>query len=159
MKPGPDAIKLIQYFEQCRLTAYQDVKGVWTIGWGSTGPDVRRGVSWSQTQCDARFSTDFNAFSVGVSKLIGSHPTTQGQFDGLVSFAYNCGLGNLSSSTLLKMHLAGNYKGAAGEFVKWDHADGKEVRGLKVRRMTEAAVYNGPVDVAKTAQQILRSLM
>ena len=161
MTPGQDAVKLVRYFEGCKLTAYPDpVSGgdPWTIGWGSTGPDIRHGVVWSQAQCDARLVQDLAKFGAKVAGLIGSATTSQNQFDAMVDFAYNLGLGNFHSSTLLKLHIAGNYAAAAQEFVKWDKAGGHEVKGLKIRRMTEAKLYAGPVDIAKAAQQIATSL-
>lgn len=102
MTPSQDAINLCHYFEGCKLTAYRDAVGVWTIGWGTTGPDIRQGLVWSQAQCDARFVQDLNKFAVGVVKLLDGAPTTQKQFDAMVSFAYNLGLGNFGGSTLLK---------------------------------------------------------
>ena len=101
----------------------------WTIGWGSTGPDIKKGVVWTQQQCDDRFASHLDEFAQKVSKLLGSTPTTQHQFDAMVSFAYNVGVGNLSASTLLKKHKAGDYKGAAAEFARWNKAAGKVLPG------------------------------
>jgi len=163
MKASPQAAKLVQTFEGCKLIAYPDPASggdPWTIGWGSTGPDIRRGLSWSQGQCDARLKVDLSAFSDKISVLIGNAPTSQHQFDALVSFAYNLGAGNLKTSTLLTLHRAGKFDDAANEFVKWDKAAGKEMKGLKIRRLTEAEVYKADgVDVQKMAQQIARGLV
>jgi GH24 family phage-related lysozyme (muramidase) len=158
MSPSDDAIKLCQYFEGCKLEAYLCSAGVWTIGWGSTGKDIRRGLVWSQAQCDARFVRDLNTFAVGVDNLLKGSVTSQKQFDALVSFAYNCGLGNLASSTLLKKHKAGDFAGAQAEFQRWNKGGGKELKGLTIRRKTEAKIYGGASDVAKLAQEIARGM-
>ena len=151
MDPSPAGSSLIQEFEGCArkrsdgsYDAYPDPGtggDPWTIGWGTTGPDVRPGVTWTQQQCDDRFAQDLDKFAQGVAAAIGGAPTTQHQFDAMVSFAYNLGIGNLESSTLLRLHKAGNYAGAAAEFGKWDKAAGKVLPGLVRRRAAEAALY------------------
>jgi lysozyme len=154
MTPGPDCIKLVQQFEGCakkgpdgRFGAYPDPAtggDPWTIGWGSTGADIKKGVVWTQQQCDDRFVAHLNEFGASVARLIGNARTTQSQFDAMVSFAYNLGAGNLSASTLLKKHKAGDFKGAAAEFAKWNKANKKVMAGLTRRRAAEAALYLKP---------------
>jgi GH24 family phage-related lysozyme (muramidase) len=154
MTPGPDCIKLVQEFEGCAkkradgtIEAYPDPASggdPWTIGWGSTGPDIRKGIVWTQKQCDDRFTEHLGQFADKVSKILDDTPTTQHQFDAMVSFAYNLGPGNLSASTLLKKHKAGDFKGAATEFAKWNKAGGKVMAGLTRRRAAEAALYATP---------------
>lgn len=151
LEPGPDCTKLIQAFEGChkkrsdgRFDAYPDPGSggdPWTIGWGATGPDVRKGVVWTQEQCDDRFTAHVAQFAAGVRRLLGNAATTQHQFDALVSFAYNVGEGNLGSSTLLKLHKAGDYSGAAAQFARWNKAAGWVLPGLTRRRAAEAALY------------------
>ncbi|MBC8032306.1 MAG: lysozyme [Pyrinomonadaceae bacterium] len=151
MVPSSACIKLVQEFEGCEkkrgdgsFNAYPDPGSggdPWTIGWGTTGPDVKPGVTWTQQQCDDRFSQDLNKFAEGVANIIGDAATTQPQFDAMVSFAYNLGQGNLTKSTLLKKHKAGDYAGAANEFGKWNKAAGKVMKGLTRRRAAEAALY------------------
>ena len=151
MTPGPDCTKIVQEFEGCAkkqsdgsFMAYPDPGSggdPWTIGWGSTGSDIKKGVVWTQKQCDDRFTEHLAEFAGQVSKLLGSTPTTQSQFDAMVSFAYNVGVGNLSASTLLKKHKAKDYKGAAAEFARWNKAAGKVMAGLTRRRTAEAALY------------------
>lgn len=134
---------LIKEFEDCKLTAYPDPATggePWTIGYGHTG-GVKKGDVWTQAQADAAIIEDVDKFSDGVSALIGAAPTTQGQYDALVSFAYNVGLGNLKKSTLLRMHKDGDYSGAVGQFARWANANGKPMAGLKRRREAEAALY------------------
>jgi GH24 family phage-related lysozyme (muramidase) len=152
MQPSQACTKLIQQFEGCAkkqpngsFCAYPDPGSggdPWTIGWGSTGPDIKKGVVWTQKQCDDRFAEHLGQFADKVSKILGSTRTTQNQFDAMVSFAYNVGPANLSASTLLKKHKAGDYKGAAAEFAKWNKAAGKVLPGLTRRRAAEAALYS-----------------
>jgi GH24 family phage-related lysozyme (muramidase) len=102
------------------------------------------GLIWTQAQCDTRFDVDSAKFAAQVAKLIGKAPTTQHQFDAIVCLTYNIGLGNLAASTLLKKHLAGDPKGAAAEFGKWNKANHKVLQGLVTRRAAEAALYATP---------------
>jgi GH24 family phage-related lysozyme (muramidase) len=151
MDPSSDCIKLVQSFEGCEkkhgdgtFDAYPDPGtggDPWTIGWGTTGPDVKKGVNWTQQQCDDRFTQDLTKFAQSVAKLIGAAATTQHQFDAMVSFAYNVGIGNLTKSSLLKLHKAGDFAGAANEFAKWNKANHKVMKGLTRRRAAEEALY------------------
>ncbi len=153
MKPSDNCAKLVQQFEGCArkradgsFEAYPDPGSggdPWTIGWGSTGSDIKKGTVWTQKQCDDRFNAHLDEFAAGVSKAIGDAPTTQSQFDAMVSFAYNVGLANLNASTLLKKHKARDYAGAAAEFARWNKAAGKVLAGLTRRRGAEAALYKG----------------
>lgn len=99
---------------------------------------------WTQAQCDARLEANLTSFSAQLSALLGTAPTTQNQFDALVDFAYNLGIENLESSTLLRLHKQGDYAGAAAQFPLWDHADGKVLPGLQKRRAAEQALYEKP---------------
>jgi lysozyme len=151
MQPSQACINLIQEFEGCAkrqpdgsFVAYPDPGtggDPWTIGWGSTGPDIRKGVVWTQKQCDDRFIEHLGQFAQKVNNLLGNSATTQHQFDAMVSFAYNVGPANLSSSTLLRKHKAGDFAGAAAEFARWNKAAGKVLPGLTRRRTAEAALY------------------
>lgn len=149
---GERGVALIKQFEGCakrrpdgRFDAYPDPGtggDPWTIGWGSTGADIRPGTVWTQAQCDARLAEHLAAFSGKVAALLAGAATTQPQFDALVSFAYNVGPANLASSTLLKKHKAGDHAGAAAEFAKWNKAAGKVLPGLVKRRAAEALLYS-----------------
>ncbi len=159
MVPGDDCTHLIKTFEGCAkkrpdgtFEAYPDPAtggDPWTIGWGSTGPAIKKGTVWTQEECDERFNEHVREFSEAVAKAIGSAPTSQKQFDALVCFAYNVGLGNFKSSTLLKKHKAGDYAGAAKEFARWNKAAKKVLPGLTRRRAAEAALYasSAPAEV------------
>ena len=151
MNVGPDGIKLVQSFEGCEkkqpggsFAAYPDPGtggAPWTIGWGTTGPDIKKGLVWTQKQCDDRFAKDLADFARQVDETIGGAATTQHQFDAMVSLAYNIGLGNFSKSTLLRKHKAGDPAGAAAQFAVWNKAAGKVMAGLTRRRAAEAALY------------------
>jgi len=144
MTPSPRIVAFIRDYEKCKLKAYMPTPNDRpTLGWGSTGPDIKLGMVWTQAIADARFSHDLDRFSTGVSGAIGRAPTTQGQFDALVSFAYNCGLAALNSSTLLKLHKAGEHDAAAGQFGRWSKQAGVTLKGLVKRRAAEAAIYRG----------------
>lgn len=150
---GDAGMKLIKEFEGCHKSigngsfqAYPDPGSTdgrpWTIGWGSTGPDVKPGTVWTQSQCDARFKQDMRRYTDAVSKAIGTAKTTQNQFDALVSFHYNTGA--IASATLTKKHKAGDYAGAQAEFARWNKNAGRVMRGLTRRRAAEAALYAKP---------------
>jgi GH24 family phage-related lysozyme (muramidase) len=141
------AIDLIHSFESFKANAYPDPgskNGLpVTIGWGSTsdlnGRPIKLGTVWTREQADAKFAQDIEKFADGVREVAG--PSTRGQIDAMVSFAYNVGLAAFKSSTLLKKHLAGDYAGAKSEFGKWVFNDGARMRGLERRRKAEAEMY------------------
>src|SRR5687768_9679628 len=131
---GDKGFALIKSFEGCEkdrpdgsFEAYPDPGSVdgrpWTIGWGSTGADVKPGTVWSQQQCDDRFKQDLQRYADAVSRAIGNAPTTQNQFDALVSFHYNTGA--IATATLTKKHKAGDFAGARAEFARWVKNDGR----------------------------------
>lgn len=142
---SPKGIALMHKLEGSKLVAYPDPGSKdgnpWTIGRGATGPGITKGTVWTQAQADARFEQDLISYAAAVSKFIGDTPTTQAQFDALVSFHYNTGA--IASSTLGKKHRAGDYAGAAAEFPKWIYNDGKPMEGLKNRRADERKLYEG----------------
>ena len=104
----------IKKFESCRLTAYQDAAGVWTIGYGHTG-SVYAGMQISQEQAGDLLKADLKRFEAAVNRYV-TGALTQGRFDALVSFTFNVGEGALKKSTLLKKMNAGDMDGAAREF-------------------------------------------
>ena len=143
---------LIKQFEGCakkrpdgKFEAYPDPGtggDPWTIGWGSTGPDIKRGLVWTQAQCDERFDRHVQEFVRDVNTALAGAPVTQNQFDALVSFHYNTGA--IHKATLTKLHKAGKYAEAANEFLKWNRAGGRVMAGLTRRREAERALYVKP---------------
>lgn len=132
-------LPLIRQYEGCKLTAYLCPANVWTIGWGRT-TNVKRGDTCTQAQADAWLVEEYDAFERNVRALV-KVPVTASQLGALVSFAYNVGLGNFGSSTLLRLLNAGDYQGAAGQFSRWNKAGGKVLAGLIKRRAAEAALF------------------
>jgi GH24 family phage-related lysozyme (muramidase) len=145
---SPKGRVLIHSFEQCRLDAYPDPGSKdgkpWTIGWGSTGPDIVRGLKWTQAECDVRFERDIAVYEQAVDRLTAGAATNQNQFDAMVSLCYNIGIGAFQKSTVLRKHRAGDYHGAAAAFLMWVKNDGKVMRGLQRRRAAEADLYDDP---------------
>ena len=141
MEYSKQGLALTEEFESCRLTAYWDDLGkVWTIGWGTTGPDIVEGLEWTQNQADTALVTRYVAAESTVNRLV-TVQLTQGEFDALCDFEYNAGGGALADSTMLKLINAGDFTNASLEFDKWDHAGGKVVAGLLRRREAETQEF------------------
>lgn len=152
--PGPRSVSragidLIKTFEGCArlrgdglVEAYPD-PGTggepWTIGWGATGPDIAPGTVWTLALCEERLAADIAVHAAQVSDAIGDAPTSQGQFDALVSFHYNTGA--IARATLTRRHVNGDLSGAAREFARWNRAGGRIMAGLVRRRAAEANLY------------------
>ncbi|EML4892966.1 lysozyme [Klebsiella oxytoca] len=147
MQISNNGIALIKGFEGCRLTAYPDPGtggAPWTIGYGWTHPvdgkPIKPGMKIDQATADRLLKTGLVSYENDVLKLV-KVKLTQNQFDALVSFAYNVGSRALSTSTLLKKLNAGDIRGAADEFLRWNKS-GKEVMpGLTNRRKAEREVF------------------
>jgi lysozyme len=138
---------LTKLFEGLRLTAYQDQGGVWTIGYGHTGPGVQAGLVITEAQADIFLQADV-ARAVTAVNLLVTAAISQGQFDALVDFAFNLGSSSLAHSTLLKQVNAGDFAGAAQSFLLWDHIGKKVNPGLLRRRTAEVAMFNGTATVS-----------
>jgi lysozyme len=155
MKTGQAGLKLIKEFEGClekvpgqpgRYQPYICPAGVLTIGWGHTNHHGRKFDErsiWTKAECDFVLTDDLRGFERAVERLV-KVDLNQNQFDALVSFAYNCGEGNLEKSTLLKKVNARDFAGAAAEFAKWNKGGGKVLRGLVRRREAEAKLFSMP---------------
>ncbi len=135
-------LELIESFEGYRAEAYLDPVGVFTIGFGHTGPGTRTMGPLSRAQAGQLLRRDVAGFEHGVDAAV-KVPLTPGQFSALVSFAYNVGLGAFRTSTLLKKLNARDYTGAAGQFGVWTHGGGRVLPGLVRRRAAEAALFRG----------------
>lgn len=151
---GAAGIALVKRFEGCArlrrdglFEAYPDPGtggDPWTIGWGATGPDgnggrIAPGTVWTQEQCDTRLERDLERYAADVARAIGDAPTSQAQFDAMVSFHYNTGA--IARATLTKKHIARDHEGAAGEFARWNRAGGRVLKGLVRRRAEETRLY------------------
>ncbi len=138
-------LDLIKQFEGLRLTAYLDVAGVPTIGYGSTycicGDKITL-QSKPITEEVAEFMLKINSkiYQNAVNTFV-TWNINQNQFDALVSFAYNLGVKNLQNSTLVKKINTGDIESASREFGKWVNAGGKVVKGLVNRREKERVLF------------------
>ena len=151
MNPAIELCKnlLIKPFEGCAkvlpsgaVKAYPDPGtggAPWTIGYGSTGPEITQDTVWSMEQCESALEAHLSHFYKGVMELC---PGLKGQPDrriaAVLSWAYNCGLGNLRISTFRKRINEQDWDGAAQECLKWNKAAGRVLRGLTRRREAEA---------------------
>lgn len=144
MKYTLDGLHLTEQFEGCRLVAYQDSVGVWTIGYGHT-LGVHQGMTCTQAEAEAWLQSDIQACVDGINKAGADRlALTQGEFNALVDFSFNLGLGALMHSTLWKLVLKTDFEAAAKEFPKWDMAGGKHLAGLLRRRVAEQAMFLRP---------------
>lgn len=132
-------LDLIKQFEGLYLQAYRCPAGVPTIGYGHTA-GVAMGQTITQQHADDYLRRDVRQFERAVARLV-TVPLTQGQFDALVSFAFNLGEGALAQSTLLRLLNAGDYAGAAAQFDRWNKAGGRVLPGLVRRRAAERALF------------------
>jgi lysozyme len=140
------------------LDPYLDPIGIWTIGWGHAiwdGNDFLRGAANKRRaaalypngitlpQAEALLRADLLDTCRDVQMVL-TRTVSDNQFAALVSFGYNCGIGNLKKSTLLRLVNTGDFAAADDEFGKWNKAGGKELPGLTKRRAAEAALFNTP---------------
>lgn len=147
MKTSDMGLSLIKEFEGFSAKPYRCPAGVPTIGYGATYyPDGRRVTMQDRpvTEADATamLRSMLASYEAGVSRYV-QVPLTQGQFDALVSFAYNVGLSALKDSTLLRLVNARDYAGAAAQFARWNRAGGKVLPGLTRRREAERVMFLG----------------
>jgi lysozyme len=140
-KYSSTGLDLTKQFEGLELKAYQDSVGVWTIGYGHTGTDVVPGLTISEAQATILLAADVAWAATCVNKSVKS-AINQNQFDALVDFTFNLGCANLGQSTLLRLVNAGDFAGAAAQFLRWNKAGGKVLKGLTKRRQAEMDLFN-----------------
>lgn len=156
MKVSDKLIEMIKHDEGVKTRPYQCPALLWTVGVGHVIDPNHAKVKladrkqlpipagWdrvlSMDEVTAILKQDLARFEAGVTRLCPGE-MTQGQFDALVSFSFNVGLGNLQNSTLRMKHNRKDFEGAAIEFLKWNKAGGKVLRGLDKRRRGEKALY------------------
>jgi lysozyme len=140
-------LQLITSSEGLRLQAYQDIAGIWTIGYGHTG-GVQPGMNITAAQATQFLMQDLATIEGQIASATADVPTTDNQFAAMVSLGFNIGWGNFKTSSVLRFHLAQQPANAATAFDLWDkaHVDGQlvEVPGLLARRQREAALYRTP---------------
>lgn len=147
MKTSDKGLALIEQFEGFSARPYRCPAGIPTIGYGATYyPDGRRVTMQdkpvSEADATAMLRLMLASYEAGVSRYV-QVPVTQGQFDAMVSFAYNIGLSALKNSTLLRLVNARDYAGAAAQFARWNKAGGKVLPGLTRRREAERVMFVG----------------
>lgn len=137
---APRAEDFIRAFETCRLTAYLDSAGKWTIGWGHTGPEIHAGLVWTQEQADQQFISDLSAKRRSLEGLLPAG-LSDGMIVAIESLVYNIGTESFRTSHLRQMLLESNWLLAAKEFQRWDHIGSADSKGLLHRRLAEALVF------------------
>ena len=139
-------IALLKGFEGLRLKAYQDIGGVWTIGYGHTsaagGMGVYKDLTITYEQAEQLLKDDLARMTYPVIERLVKVPLTQGQFDALASFIYNLGEGQVSNSTLLRLLNNKDYSGASNEFGRWVYVGSIKVDGLIRRRNSERELFD-----------------
>jgi lysozyme len=148
MKTSERAIKLIKHHEGVRNRPYRCPAGLFTVGIGHLiGDGKSLPESWNRTftmeEIDGLLKRDLQRFERGVLKMLPNVPLRQHEFDCLVSFCFNLGLGTFQRSTLRQALLRGDKKAAMESLVKYCRAGGKILRGLQIRRMDEKALFEG----------------
>ncbi|PKN07655.1 MAG: muraminidase [Deltaproteobacteria bacterium HGW-Deltaproteobacteria-8] len=138
-------LDLILVSEELRLEAYRCPAGVWTIGWGHTGPDVYPGMVITEALAILFKQADLERFESAVEDAL-EVPVTGNQFSALVSFAFNVGDEAFRGSTLLNKLNTGDINGAAAEFKRWVHSKGRLQPGLVTRRAAERELFLTPGD-------------
>lgn len=136
------ALKLVARFEGLRLHAYQDQVGVWTIGYGCTGPDIGPGLVWTQEQADAELGRRLDEFQAQMVPHIAVQPTDE-QMAAMTSLCYNIGINGFLKSTVLRKLNAGDPAGSADAFLLWNKAGGQVNKGLDWRRHEERKIFLG----------------
>jgi lysozyme len=142
------AIALIKHHEGVRNRPYRCPANLWTVGVGHLiGDGKHLPDSWnrtfSQEEIDGILKSDLRRFELGVHKMLPNVPLRQHEFDALVSFCFNLGLGCFQRSTLRQALLRGDKKAAMESLVKYCRAGGKILRGLQIRRLDEKALFEG----------------
>ena len=139
MNIGTKGLEMIKHFEGLELNAYQCAAGVWTIGYGHT-KGVQKGMVISEDTANEMLVEELNEYESYITGLV-TVELNQNQFDAMVSWVYNLGVGNLKASTLLKVLNAGDYDGVPAQMMRWNKAGGKVLEGLTRRRQAEADLF------------------
>ncbi|MDD2651673.1 MAG: lysozyme [Sulfurimonas sp.] len=148
MKTSLKGIELITTFEGFSASPYYCPAGIATIGYGSTKYADGRPVKMSDKpvtyfEAEELLEATLGEYEDAINRYVTLPFLNQNQFDALVSFTYNVGIGNFKKSTLLKKLNASLFEDAAKEFLKWDKSKGIALAGLTKRRKTEMEMFNG----------------
>ena len=148
MNVSKAGIALIKHHEGVRSRPYRCPANLWTVGVGHLiGDGKLLPDSWNRTftevEIDGLLKSDLRRFELGISKMLPNVPLRQCEFDCLVSFAFNLGLGTFQRSTLRQALLRNDKKAAMESLVKYCRAGGKILKGLQTRRLDEKALFEG----------------
>ena len=148
MKVSERAIKLIKHHEGVRNRPYRCPANLYTVGVGHLiGDGKSLPESWNRTfteaEIDGLLKSDLRRFELGVHKMLPNVPLRQHEYDAIISFCFNLGLGCFQRSTLRQALLRGDKKAAMDSLVKYCRAGGKILRGLQIRRLDEKALFEG----------------
>lgn len=141
MNISQEGLSLIKKFEGCELEAYKCAAGVWTIGYGST-KGVNEGDTITQNEADELLLEEMHEYEGYINDMVTSD-LKQYEFDALVSWVFNLGPSNLSSSTLLQKLNNKDNEDVPNQIKRWNKAGGKVLQGLVRRREAEALLYEG----------------
>ena len=140
MNISKKGIALLKQLEGCKLKAYKCPRGVWTIGYGHTGPDITAGKTITQKQADETLEHDLKKFCKGICSLIKVE-VTQNQFDAIVCLTFNIGIGAFGGSTLLRLLNEEKFFEAAQQFDRWVYVGKEKSDGLIRRRKIEKDLF------------------
>ena len=148
MNVSKAGIALIKHHEGVRSRPYRCPANLWTVGVGHLIGDGKLlpdsyNRTFSQEEIDGLLKSDLRRFELGVSKMLPNVPLRQHEFDAIISFCFNLGLGCFQRSTLRQALLRGDKKAAMESLVKYCRAGGKILRGLQIRRLDEKALFEG----------------
>lgn len=141
MKISQEGLSLIKKFEGCELEAYKCAAGVWTIGYGST-KGVKEGDTITQDGADKLLTEEMHEYEGYINDMV-TVDLKQNEFDALVSWVFNLGPSNLSSSTLLSKLNNKVWDDVPNQIKRWNKAGGKTLQGLVRRREAEALLFEG----------------
>ena len=159
MNTGEQGISLIKRFEGCKKRPYRCPAGLWTVGYGTVlylnqinlkmperlayPLDPKDDREFSQDEIDGFLRKELGSTERGVARYCPAATHNQSQFDALVSFAYNCGVGALQRSTIRMAYNRGDIEQAADGFLKYTRGGGKVLPGLVARRNAERSLFIG----------------
>lgn len=142
MRMSENGKRILKNFEGLKLCAYRCTSGIWTIGYGHTGITVKSGDIITEAAANEFFEQDIKFFENAVNTLV-TVKLNQNQFDALVSFCFNVGIGKegFAGSTMRMLLNRGEYTKAANQFLRWVYSGGKISEGLRRRRIKERELF------------------